>query len=854
MGRNFRPLSIRLRLNEYNFQPKACTTLVRKSTVPHLSSARELMSLLHPALLFGLGLAAIPIVLHLLLRAKPKRLIFPALRLIQQNRRQNVRRLQLRHLWLLLLRVLVIAMIVFALTRPSLPPANYGLIWREWLTLLLVAGLALATYFAVLHRWKGRNWSRNEWLTRRTFLRGGLGTAVVLGLLLGVGVPYARRVSAEIKDPVPKVADQLPVAAVLLFDNSPSMSYRQGNQSRLQAAQQIARDHLSRLPSGSKVAVTTSHDTTAPAFSLDLQAARSRIDATEIKTTSLSLNERLRTALLGQEDDRRRITGEQSSLPEDKRQDRYLREIYLFTDLTRSAWREESSTALLDDLERLKTVAVYLIDVGEPTPSNAGITGVRLSRETVPAGGPLRLEVMLSAVGAVKSDLTVEFLVGGPDGKLLKRGQQSAQLEKGVERQLTFEIPQVAPPYQQGELRIVGSDPLAIDDMASFTVRTLPPLKVLVVAGSKDAAFYWQSALDYVASARISDFRTEFRPVSQLGGIDFKTFDVIFLINLPSPDQALWKRFQSYVDAGGGLGVFLGAPSSVLSTRPGSNQIDPVSYNTSEAQSLLPAKLVAVTTAGAKPHYMDLRQTQHVLLKRLEETGVFAEFGSMEIRRYWRVDPHGAAVTVARLDGQQGSPVLLERRVGRGRVMLMSTSVDNEQWNDLVGTAFSFVFADQLTQYLAQQASFRSNFVVGDEVALPLEREQAPQKIVVRMPDFKQRTEDATAAAGILNLKDLTTIGSYQVDSAAGQPDFHSGFSIRLPTSESDLRRLETNDLDSMLGQGRYAVSRDPLSLVRTVATGRMGQEMYSFVVGLLVAVFALEQFTATYFYRTDEV
>ena len=76
---------------------------------------------------------------------------------------------------------------------------------------------------------------------------------------------------------------------------------------------------------------------------------------------------------------------------------------------------------------------------------------------------------------------------------------------------------------------------------------------------------------------------------------------------------------------------------------------------------------------------------------------------------------------------------------------------------------------------------------------------------------------------------------------------------MSLPAGESDLRRLETKELDLLLGEGRYAVSPDPLSLEKTVATGRMGQEMYSFVVGWLVVVFALEQFTAAWFYRTDE-
>ena len=69
------------------------------------------MQLINPAILYGLGLAAVPVVLHLLLRARPKPFLFPALHLLEVRRRHNVRRLRLRHLWLLLLRIALIALI-----------------------------------------------------------------------------------------------------------------------------------------------------------------------------------------------------------------------------------------------------------------------------------------------------------------------------------------------------------------------------------------------------------------------------------------------------------------------------------------------------------------------------------------------------------------------------------------------------------------------------------------------------------------------------------------------------------------------------------------------------------------------
>ena len=105
------------------------------------------MSLINPLILFGLGLIAIPVILHFLLRSKPKKLLFPALRLIQQRRTMNVRRLRLRHIWLLLLRIGVIALLVLAIARPSLPAADYTPTWIEWRTILgivAIAGLVVA--------------------------------------------------------------------------------------------------------------------------------------------------------------------------------------------------------------------------------------------------------------------------------------------------------------------------------------------------------------------------------------------------------------------------------------------------------------------------------------------------------------------------------------------------------------------------------------------------------------------------------------------------------------------------------------------------------------------------------------
>jgi hypothetical protein len=77
------------------------------------------MTFVHPLLLGGLLLVGIPVLLHLIVRQKPKHLLFPAFRLLRQRHRTNQRKLRWRHLLLLALRMLLIVAMCLALARPE---------------------------------------------------------------------------------------------------------------------------------------------------------------------------------------------------------------------------------------------------------------------------------------------------------------------------------------------------------------------------------------------------------------------------------------------------------------------------------------------------------------------------------------------------------------------------------------------------------------------------------------------------------------------------------------------------------------------------------------------------------------
>ena len=78
------------------------------------------MSFLSPLMLIGLLAVAIPPIIHLLLRRKPKIVRFPSLEFIMRSHKKTARRFRFRQIALMLIRTLLIALVVLAVARPLL--------------------------------------------------------------------------------------------------------------------------------------------------------------------------------------------------------------------------------------------------------------------------------------------------------------------------------------------------------------------------------------------------------------------------------------------------------------------------------------------------------------------------------------------------------------------------------------------------------------------------------------------------------------------------------------------------------------------------------------------------------------
>ncbi|HUG93733.1 MAG TPA: BatA and WFA domain-containing protein [Planctomycetaceae bacterium] len=806
------------------------------------------MSLINPALLYGLGLAALPVILHFLLRSKPKKLLFPALRLLMHRRKTNVRRLRLRHLWLLLVRIAVIAAIVLAVARPSLPAANYSLTGGELLRLGAVVLGVVAVYSYLLHRWRRQGVPLHVFTYRRTLLRGGSGLAAVLLALLLVAWPYQRRITAEITTPTPAGARKLPVAGVFLFDTSLSMQYRHESRTRLEHARDIARDHLSKLPAGSRIAFADTASREPIVFQADLAGAAARIGSLATQATSATLDDRLMDALAAQLDDYRQTLDVQSSVPESDRKDQFLRGVFVFTDLTSAAWRENAARLLERELERLPWVYVYLIDVGVEDPQNAGITQVRLSSQTVPQGSDLSISAVVEGTGAGGGTRTVELHVGRTPDELTKRGQASVEAGATGARPEFF-VRGLTGPMAYGEVRLNTSDPYPVDDVRYFTVAVVPPPEVLVVGESADAAVYWQYALAPPGLTVGQRYQVTFRRAADLARAgDLDRFDVIALLDLAAPGEATWQTLAAYVERGGGLAVIVGRLAQ------------PQFYWTDTARGMLPGELLAARTFDP-PQLLDLRDLSHPILQKFQQLNTVGRLGSVDVVRAWNVEPiegeRSSGRVILRYTDPDATPALLERDSGQGRVVMLTTGVDLQGWSDLPRATWEFpALADQVTRYLAGRQESVFNYVAGQTAAVPLDAERPVRQYLIRKParpvDLQLRGT-VPDGADFLTRDDTDLIGHYTIVAAEGESSFSSGFAVNAPPEESNFERLSGERLDALFGKDRYRVARDLENLELIVNTDRLGTEVYPQILFLVLVVFCAEHLIANRFYEADQ-
>jgi len=708
------------------------------------------MTFVNISLLGGTALIALPIVLHLIMRQKPKRLEFPALRFVSRQHDANRRRLLLRHILLLLLRAGAIALLAFALARPSV-------------------------HFS-----------------------GALGS------------------------------QESPVAAALVFDTAPRMEYRRENQSRLEAAQELGLWLLAQLPSESEIAVLDTRPGPGT-FQVDRGAARQRIERLQSVANSQPLTAALDEAL--------RLVGEHE-LPN--------KEVYVFSDLSRAAWPADAAGGLQGRLADAARVGIYVIDVGVQQPANYALGEVRLSGQVLSSRSPLRVETELSCRGSA-GERTVELHLVDNEGNPQKRSEQSHALQPGESQQVDFQVGPLGIGTHQGFVRIVGQDGLACDDRRFFTVEVQPAWQVLVAAPepAERYALFLTQALAPAEHRKRGEARFDCHVV-ELGELSERPLDGYAAVCLldPTPlEPAVWKKLGDLAAAGRGVAVFLGRNARPIE-----------SFNAPEAQELLPGRLVRQARAPDGDVWLSPRDYQHPILTEFRRLSGSIPWRAHPVFRYWELgEPADGVGTVVPYTDRR--PALLERPLEGGRVLTMTTPVSDrpqgEPWNLLpAGRAWPFgILMHGMMRYLVGGGQQQLNYAAGQTAVLQLDPQQTRTTYQLFTPGETSFPLAADLTQHVLVVTSTDRVGNYRVR-AGGTAGVDRGFSVNLAPEQTELDRVDEDQLAKVFGPLPHRVARTRQEIERGFSEGRVGRELFAALILLAAVALAGEHLVANRFYR----
>lgn len=801
------------------------------------------MTLINSSLLLGLMLSAIPVVLHLIMRARPKLIEFPALRLLQVRRPANSRRMRVRQLLLLALRVLLIACLVLAFARPSLPAADYGLRWWEWLGLVCSAAGALAVWRWLQRRSDGSGGvvsrQRERGLQKVFCLLGGMAAAVLL-----TGVPWAVRVRGELLSPGAEGAEDIPVAAVFLFDNSLSMTYLNQNATRLEQSRELARQQLERFPARSVAAVATLDSAEELVFQADLSGASAKLEGVAPSSLPRKLNPQLRAAIRAHAEHRRLIQEETGTGPTG---DLYSREIYVFSDFTTAAVQLPDESGLADLLKQHEWLHVYLVDLAVPGALNAGISELRLADESITPGLKLDLSLTVRSQGAVPASATLETSLINAAGQETPTGAPAVVSLEGGEAsvQTSIDVP-AGLERLQGVVRINSEDPLAVDNVRWFSCGVLPTPRVLLISDRLEETLYIKNALQPEERERAGIRTCDCRQITTAaaGEQTFGDFDAVIVSGLQRPDDTLWTALGKYAAAGGSVLVVAG-----------SGRIQAPAWNTPSASRLLPALPITAVKFPDGTSSLQVSDSGHPITRNFatDET-LRVGLGTAVFERCWAVEPTDGSSVLLHFAGPNQRPALLERRVGTGRCLMFTSAMDNltnggSSWTNFAAEWSFVALLEKLMLHMANGSEFRRNFIAGELIELPLPTDERFQQYLLQRPGLGQTRGTIEPGQKSILIDDARDPGHYAVRPFESAANFAAAFAVNVPGAETDLTRISPEKLQEVFDSDRAAIIRSAEELQQVVRTGRLGIEVFPVLLGLLLLLLSAEHLMANHFY-----
>ena len=486
--------------------------------------------------------------------------------------------------------------------------------------------------------------------------------------------------------------------------------------------------------------------------------------------------------------------------------------VYLISDFQQTDWLP-AEEPVRDELRALfRGVAgrseLVLVDIGRDRTANAIVLDARfvLGPSSGEASG--EVEATVHNFGRTPlADLAVELRI---NERL--RETQIVTVPSRTSVAVRFAGPGAAGRESVAEIRI-ADDVLLPDNRRWVVLPAAEPLEVLIVdgqpqtGGQRRAAHFLATALAprslSAGSAATLEQRGPMHPTviadGELATRDLARFDCVYLCNVALVGAGEAARLYEFVEAGGGLVITVG------------EQVRPASYHEMldrDGQRLLPARLLETVAAG------DDEQGFRFDPGNYEEPIVQAFAGNDDagllttrIHRYYRVEPAASARVLLRF--ANGDPAIVEQRVGAGRVLLVTTPLDDRWGNWALWPSF-LPMMHELTRFACTADLDDRRLTVGETIVHRYLPEQFGRAVTLAAPGADPVTlRRPDAAQHQFVSEPLLRSGPYELQIGASDPVIRN-YAVNIDPLEGDLAALDEATIASeLLPDLEYRYVRD---------------------------------------------
>jgi hypothetical protein len=594
---------------------------------------------------------------------------------------------------------------------------------------------------------------------------------------------------------------------VILIDNSYSMGYSD----RWTRATAAAHDAIGQIGPSDRASVV--FFSSGPEVALRSTPDRSRLNAAVSSGKPGSGATRYGPAL--------KLAGSlasESSLPQ--------RQVILISDFQRVGWQGAEGVRLPDGV---KLIAKSIAD-GETT--NLSVTPVSLQRASFSEQDRVTVSGGITNHGkAAASNVEVTLEI---DGRAVQTEHLS--VEPNSSASVTFAPFTPAAKNTRGTVRI-GADKLPLDNQFNFTVSPKEPLRIIIAerpGAPRDVSLYLSRAL---ALGESPPFDISTKSIDAISTDDLQRTSVVILNDAPVA-QLTAERLGAFVARGGGLLEALGSHATW-----------PVATGVADVLAAVPGQPID-RTSGQAARLGALEYGNKIFEPfRAPRSG---DFSGARFYSYRAVTPAKDGQIIARFD--DGAAALVERRVGNGRVLVWTSSLDL-QGNDLPLKAVFLPFVHRMVTTLASYTERPSWLTVGDvlEPGRTAPVPGAPRQIqprVVLTPSGERVTLDGEGP----DVLELTEQGFYEVRAQGRDAAPPMTVASNIDLSESDLTPMDPEELTAgVMGRVGGAVTAGT-NVVATDQEQERNQRVWWYLLFAGVIILGLETLVGNQISRSGPV